>query len=57
LSLTFPIDPKLKDGSLVQLVLADNQDFESLRNLYRIIVGEGMSYPYDRFPDEDGFMG
>ena len=57
MSLTFPIDPKLKDGSLVQLVLADNQDFESLRNLYRIIVGEGMSYPYDRFPDEDGFMG
>ena len=30
MSLTFPIDAKLKDGSPVQLVLADNQDIEPL---------------------------
>ena len=28
MSLTFPVDAKLKDGSPVQLVLADNQDIE-----------------------------
>ena len=38
MSLTFPIDPKLKDGSPVQLVLADNYDIEPLRRLYRMIV-------------------
>jgi hypothetical protein len=26
MSLTFPVDAKLKDGSLVQLVLADERD-------------------------------
>ena len=56
MSLIFPVDAKLKDGSPVQLVLADQQDVESLRDLYRIIVEEGTSYPHDRFPDEDGFM-
>jgi RimJ/RimL family protein N-acetyltransferase len=56
LSLTFPIDAKLKDGSPVQLVLADIQDIEPLRSLYQIIVEEGTSYPHDRFPDEDAFM-
>ena len=56
MSLTFPIDAKLKDGSPVQLVLAHNQDIEPLRSLYQIIVEEGMSYPHDRFPDEDAFM-
>ncbi len=55
-SLTFPIEAKLKDDSPVQLVLADNQDIEPLRNLYRIIVDEGTSYPHDRFPAEDDFM-
>ena len=44
------------DGSPVQLVLADNQDSEPQRSLYRIIVGEGMSYPHDRFPDQEDFM-
>jgi hypothetical protein len=34
-SLTFPVDAKLKDGSPVQLVLADDQDIEPLRRLYR----------------------
>jgi hypothetical protein len=56
MSLTFPVDAKLKDGSSVQLVLADNQDIEPLRRLYRVIVEEGTSYPHDRFPDEDAFM-
>jgi ribosomal protein S18 acetylase RimI-like enzyme len=55
-SLTFPIEAKLKDGSPVQLVLADRHDVEPLRNLYRIIVEEGASYPHDRFPDHDDFM-
>ena len=48
MSLTFPVDAKLKDGSPVQLVLADNQDIEPLRRLYRVIVEEGTSYPHDR---------
>jgi len=56
MSLIFPIDADLKDGSPVQLVLADNHDIESLRDLYRVIVEEGTSYPHDRFPDEDDFM-
>ena len=37
-------------------MLADNQDIEPLRSLYRVIVEEGTSYPHDRFPDEDAFM-
>ena len=56
MSLSFPIDAKLKDGSPVQLVLADSQDVEPLRKLYRVIVDEGTSYPHDRFPEEDDFM-
>ena len=56
MSLTFPVDAKLKDGSPVQLVLADQQDVEHLRDLYRIIVEEGTSYPHDRFPEQDAFM-
>ena len=56
MSRTFPVDAKLKDGSPVQLVLADNQDIEPLRDLYRVIVEEGMSYPHDHFPDQDAFM-
>jgi L-amino acid N-acyltransferase YncA len=56
MSLTFPIDAKLKDGSSIQLVLAGNQDIEPLRSLYRVIVEEGTSYPHDRFPDQDDFM-
>jgi hypothetical protein len=39
MSLTFPVEAKIKDGSPVQLVLADNRDIESLRSLYRVIVG------------------
>ncbi|NOT24152.1 MAG: GNAT family N-acetyltransferase [Nitrospiraceae bacterium] len=56
MSLSFPIEAKLKDGSPVQVVLADHQDIEPLRDLYRIIVEEGMSYPHDRFPNQDDFI-
>jgi len=56
MSLIFPVDAKLKDGSPVQLVLADNYDIEPLQRLYQIIVEEGTSYPHDRFPEQDGFM-
>jgi hypothetical protein len=56
MSLKFPVDAKLKDGLPVQLVLADNQDIEPLRDLYRVIVEEGTSYPHDHFPDQDAFM-
>lgn len=38
LSLTFPVDEKLKDGSPVQLVLADDQDVEPVRRLDRDII-------------------
>jgi ribosomal protein S18 acetylase RimI-like enzyme len=56
MSVTFPVDAKLKDGSTVQLVLADERDVEPLRGLYRVIVDEGNSYPHDRFPEHDDFM-
>jgi GNAT superfamily N-acetyltransferase len=56
LSLSFPIQARLKDGSPVELVLADGRDTEPLRALYRIIVKEGTSYPHDRFPDDGDFM-
>ena len=56
MSLTFPIEAKLKDGSPVQLVLADERDVEPLLRLYRVIVDEGNSYPHDRFPEQDDFM-
>jgi len=55
-TLSFPLQAKLKDGSPVQLVLAGERDVEALRALYRIIVDEGTSYPHDRFPDDDQFM-
>jgi ribosomal protein S18 acetylase RimI-like enzyme len=56
MGLSFPLDAKLKNGSPVQLVLAERQDVEPLRDLYRVIVDEGNSYPHDRFPDQEGFM-
>jgi hypothetical protein len=57
MSLFFPVGAKLKDGSPVQLVLADERDVEPLRRLYRVIVEKGTSYPHDRFEDQDDFMG
>jgi len=56
MGLIFPVDAKLKDGSPIQLVLADERDVEPLRRLYRVIVDEGNSYPHDRFPGQEDFM-
>lgn len=56
MALFFPLDARLKDGSPVTLVLADQRDIEPLKALYRVIVEEGNSYPHDRFPDHDDFM-
>jgi L-amino acid N-acyltransferase YncA len=55
-SLSFPIHATLKDSASVELVLAGECDIEPLKALYRIIVGEGNSYPHDRFPDDREFM-
>jgi L-amino acid N-acyltransferase YncA len=52
----FPVEARLKDGTPVQLVLADQKDVEPLRELYRVIVEEGTSYPHDRVPDRDDFI-
>ncbi len=54
MSVSFPIESK--DGLPVQLTLADAQDIESLKELYRVIVGEGNSYPHDGFPAHEEFM-
>jgi GNAT superfamily N-acetyltransferase len=51
----FPIEAKLKDGSPIALVLADQRDVEPLRRLYGLIVEEGTSYPHDRLPAGDDF--
>ncbi|HJT19959.1 MAG TPA: GNAT family N-acetyltransferase [Nitrospira sp.] len=56
LSLSFLAQLNLKDGSPVQLSLADERDIESLKALYRVIVEEGNSYPHDRFPDHEEFI-
>ena len=56
MSPSFSLDAKLKDGSPIQLVLANERDVEPLRRLYRVIVEKGNSYPHDRIPDQDDFM-
>lgn len=52
----FPLEARLKDGTAIRLILADHRDVEPLKRLYRVIVAEGTSYPYDRFPDNEDFM-
>ena len=52
----FPLDAKLKDGSGIQFVLANDRDIEPLRRLYRVIVEEGTSYPHDQFPSDEEFL-
>lgn len=52
----FPLDAKLKDGSGIQFVLANDRDIEPLRRLYRVIVEEGTSYPHDQFPSDGEFL-
>ncbi len=56
MSVSFPIQLNLNDGSPVQLSLADEHDIEPLKTLYRVIVEEGHSYPHDRFPEHEEFM-
>lgn len=53
--LRVPIDARLKDGSPIRLILAAYHDVEALRDLYRVIVQEGTSYPHDRFPGDEEF--
>ena len=38
MSLSFPVDANLKDGSPIQLVLTDGRDVEPMWQLYRVIV-------------------
>ena len=38
MSLTFPVEAKLKDGLPVQLVLAEERDVEPLRRFDRVII-------------------
>jgi GNAT superfamily N-acetyltransferase len=47
----FPVEAKLKDGTAIQLTLADHRDSEPLRRLFQTIIEEGDSYPHDRLPD------
>jgi len=37
-------------------LLAEEQDIEPLKTLYRMIVEEGNSYPHDRLPEHNEFM-
>ncbi len=52
----FPAEARLKEGTPIELVLADVQDVGPLHRLYDGIVKEGTSYPHDRAPDEDSFL-
>lgn len=52
----FPLEARLKDGTPVQLVLADRDDIEPLRRVFQVIVEEGTSYPQDRPPAPEDFM-
>src|SRR5437879_13703084 len=47
----YPVEAKLKDGSAIQLILAEHRDSEPLRRLFQTIIEEGDSYPHDRLPD------
>jgi len=52
----FPIEPKLKDGTPVELVLAGNRDLPALAKLYDRIVAEGTSYPHEKPLTEEEFQ-
>jgi RimJ/RimL family protein N-acetyltransferase len=52
----FPLEARLKDGTPVELVLADRAEIEPLRRLYMVIVEEGTSYPHDRMPGTEDFL-
>ena len=52
----FPLEARLKDGTPIELLLAEQDQVEPLRRLYRAIVEEGTSYPHDRMPGPDDFF-
>lgn len=52
----FPVEARLKDGTTVELVLAENRDLFLLAGLYDRIVAEGTSYPHERPLREDEFQ-
>ncbi|MDF0650323.1 MAG: GNAT family protein [Nitrospira sp.] len=52
----FPLETKLKDGSPIELVLAENWDLPPLAKLYERIVADGTSYPHERPLTEDEFQ-
>ncbi len=52
----FPVEARLKDGTPVRLILADQADVEPLRRLYDVIVSEGTSYPHERPPEPEEFL-
>ncbi|MDF0676726.1 MAG: GNAT family protein [Nitrospira sp.] len=51
----FPPETKLKDGTPIELVLAESRDFPLLAKLYDRIVAEGTSYPHERSLTEAEF--
>ena len=52
----FPIEARLKDETLIELVLAGNRDLPALARLYERIVAEGTSYPHERPLADDEFQ-
>lgn len=52
----FPVEAQLKDGTPIELVLAENRDWPALARLYDRIVAEGMSYPHEHPLDADEFQ-
>ena len=52
----FPVKAKLKDGTPVELVLAENDDVAAVQDLYRVIVEEGTSYPHQHPLDREGVL-
>ena len=52
--ITFPIETHVKDGSPVRLAVAEPQDVEAVRRLFKVIVDEGTSYPHEQStPDKE----
>jgi RimJ/RimL family protein N-acetyltransferase len=56
MTVQFPVDARLKDGTPIRLLLAGERDVHPLQELYRIIVEEGRSYPHDRVPGHEEFL-
>lgn len=54
--LRFPLEARLRDGQPVSLRLAGEESVGPLKELYRMVVEEGTSYPHDRFPNHEDFL-